>query len=393
MSAWRRTDIDRFLAARGRRDPREPVPATRSVGARRLQRVLGRGRSTTTSSTRAISRSRGRSGRTSSSSIDGWYPAQVGPTGCSSTGSAPCDYAYIPRTGTTVAYYNARLRARAAARGVSSPGWTASRPRGGLAGADRAGRGRASAARSGTRRPAPSETRPSAPSSTRRTATRSRSSRASPRPRRRAPRCDYLAKHDCAAVRGDDRRQRRLGRLAVGRSGEPARVPLHRVLRGARALRGRVDVSALEPDPPRVGIHARARAADDDVGDDRRRRRGPDAGGRGRPVLGHGWSSGAAPALTSEVLGVTPAAPGLRRPSALGRTRPALSGREATCRRRTERSTSRGLARAHVHGSSRLARRPQPRVAAARAEPVERLRLAPALDAVGDVLARAPGRA
>jgi hypothetical protein len=36
-----------------------------------------------------------------------WYPAQLGPGGLLVNGLGPFDYAYIPRTGTTIAYYNA----------------------------------------------------------------------------------------------------------------------------------------------------------------------------------------------------------------------------------------------------------------------------------------------
>lgn len=36
-----------------------------------------------------------------------WYPAQMGPDGLLVDGLGPADYGYIPRTGTTVAYYNA----------------------------------------------------------------------------------------------------------------------------------------------------------------------------------------------------------------------------------------------------------------------------------------------
>jgi Bacterial alpha-L-rhamnosidase C-terminal domain/Bacterial alpha-L-rhamnosidase 6 hairpin glycosidase domain len=39
--------------------------------------------------------------------LDGWYPAQVGPDGLLVNSLGPFDYAYIPRVGTTVAYYNA----------------------------------------------------------------------------------------------------------------------------------------------------------------------------------------------------------------------------------------------------------------------------------------------
>jgi hypothetical protein len=39
--------------------------------------------------------------------VDGWYPAQRGPGGLLVDGLGPYDYAYVPRRGTTVAYYNA----------------------------------------------------------------------------------------------------------------------------------------------------------------------------------------------------------------------------------------------------------------------------------------------
>jgi hypothetical protein len=40
--------------------------------------------------------------------MDGWYPAQTGPAGLLVNSLGAVDYAYIPRTGTTVAYYNAQ---------------------------------------------------------------------------------------------------------------------------------------------------------------------------------------------------------------------------------------------------------------------------------------------
>ncbi len=36
-----------------------------------------------------------------------WYPAQIGPDGLLVDNLGPFDYGYIPRTGSTVAYYNA----------------------------------------------------------------------------------------------------------------------------------------------------------------------------------------------------------------------------------------------------------------------------------------------
>ena len=74
--------------------------------------------------------------------MDDWYPPQIGPSGLLVNTSATADYGYIPRTGTTVSYYNAgyvlALRLRRPARAAGS----ASRPGGGLDGPDRARRGR-----------------------------------------------------------------------------------------------------------------------------------------------------------------------------------------------------------------------------------------------------------
>jgi hypothetical protein len=39
--------------------------------------------------------------------LDGWYPAQMGASGLLVNSLGPYDYAYVPRAGTTVAYYNA----------------------------------------------------------------------------------------------------------------------------------------------------------------------------------------------------------------------------------------------------------------------------------------------
>ena len=68
-----------------------------------------------------------------------------------------------------------------------------------------------------------------------------------------------------------------------------------------------LDSSALALIPARVGLHAGERPEVDDVGDDRPVR---EPARRLVPSVDHGWSSGAAPALTNYALGVTPTAPG-----------------------------------------------------------------------------------
>ena len=78
--------------------------------------------------------------------------------------------------------------------------------------------------------------------------------------------------------------------------------------------------------------------AGDDVGVDRQRHRPARAPER---LLDHGWSSGAAPALTSFVLGVRPTSPGFATFTVTPHPGN-LAGRTATSRPRTGRSPSRG---------------------------------------------------
>jgi len=53
--------------------------------------------------------------------MDGWYPSQVGPAGLLVNGLGPLDYGNIPRAGTTVAYYNAGyVRALGEAASIAS---------------------------------------------------------------------------------------------------------------------------------------------------------------------------------------------------------------------------------------------------------------------------------
>lgn len=54
--------------------------------------------------------------------MDGWYPAQIGPDGLLVDSLGPLDYANIPRAGTTVAYYNAGY-VRALDEAAAIAGW------------------------------------------------------------------------------------------------------------------------------------------------------------------------------------------------------------------------------------------------------------------------------
>ena len=60
--------------------------------------------------------------------VDGWYASRIGPRGLLVNDLGPRDYAYVPRTGTTVAYYNAGY-ARALGQASQLATWIGNRER------------------------------------------------------------------------------------------------------------------------------------------------------------------------------------------------------------------------------------------------------------------------
>ena len=247
------------------------------------------------------------------------------------------DYAYIPRGGTRVAYYNAQY-VRALRLAASLAGWYGD--------AQRADRWRERAADTAAAfpgafwdpRPAPSATRPATPTSIRSTATRSRSSPGSRRPRRRS-RCSTTSTARCGGATATRSPTRTAGAAPTGATATSgASIRSSRTSRCSPATRSGADASALELIKREWGFMVA---------------RGPgtmwetiadEFGGQVdfTPSWEHGWSSGAAPALTSYVLGVQPTSPGLRDLHRHAAPERAHVRARRRCRPRAGRSASRG---------------------------------------------------
>ena len=237
--------------------------------------------------------------------VDDLYPAHV-TSGLLVNWLGSADYAYIPRGGTRVAYYNAQY-VRALKLAASLADWYGD--------AQRADRWRSRAAESGRRVPGRvlGRRRGRLPRHDRRHG-RPRARRQRVRDPRRdrhagagAVRARVRRPDDEAELRQLGRGRERLARLQLGRRRLPARVSVRLVLRAAGALRGGRRRVGAGADQARVGVHGHAQPGDD-VGDDRQRVRRP-----GRLFAVVGLTAGRAaprPALTTYVLGVQPTSPG-----------------------------------------------------------------------------------
>lgn len=235
-----------------------------------------------------------------------WYPAQVGPSGLLVNSLGPADYAYIPRTGSVVAYYNAgyvlalRLAARVATwigQDGQAAGWLARIAPIASVFSGAFWDAKAGAFNDSTVGPVVHPEDGNAFAILAGLATRVQGRSA----------LDYLSYHDSepygATIADNDTWDGYPWGFQASQRVYPFMSYFEVLARYAVGF----DDSALnliEREWGNMVEHGPMSTMWEDVGAGGTAPIGPD------PSWDHGWSSGAAPALTSEVLGVSPAAPG-----------------------------------------------------------------------------------